>query len=300
MSAVPFAFTDAALDRADALRDDAGALAALWPAARVLVLDEDGRALATDDGGVFALEGAAVGGGPGTATFLGLRDGQAWFAQRAATLSAAAIEAAPQRIDLRRAAAAWPAFESTAFAQARAVLHWHARHRHCGDCGAELAFIRGGWLGRCTGCGSDHYPRTDQAVIAAVTDGDRLLLGRQRPWAPGRWSVLAGFVEPGESLEQTVAREVLEESGVRVRSCRYLASQPWPFPGSLMLGFIAEAEPDEPVVGDELEDARWFDRDAVRAGLARDWQSAPADAGAIVLSSPISIARWLIERWLDG
>lgn len=294
----PFAFVDDGLDRADALRDQPDALARLWPGARVLLLDDDGRALADEAGGVHVVEGRRLGGGPGTAIFLGLRDGQGWFAQRAATASPAVVATAPQRVDLRRAAAEWTSLESTAFAQARAVLHWHARQRHCGDCGGELGFVRGGWLGRCTRCNSEHYPRTDQAIIAAVTDGERLLLGRQASWAPHRWSVLAGFVEPGESLEQTVAREVLEESGVRVRDCRYVASQPWPFPGSLMLGFIALAEPDEPVVGDELEDARWFDRDSVRAGLARDWQSAPGDGEGIALSSPISIARWLIRCWL--
>ncbi|HWS76999.1 MAG TPA: NAD(+) diphosphatase, partial [Thermomonas sp.] len=114
------------------------------------------------------------------------------------------------------------------------------------------------------------------------------------------WSVVAGFVEPGETLEQTVAREVLEETGVRVRagSARYLASQPWPFPGSLMLGFIAEAEPGEPVAGDELEQARWFTADEVRAGLAADWTRADAEGEGIVLSSPISIARHVIRAWL--
>jgi len=295
----PFAFVDDGLDRADALRDDPVALARLWDDARVLLLDEEGRALAADGGGVQPVHGRRLGGGPGTAIFLGLRDGQGWFAQRAETATPAVVGDAPQWLDLRRAAAQWPAVESTAFAQARAVLHWHARHRHCGDCGGAVGFVRGGWLGRCTQCGSEHYPRTDQAIIAAVTDGERLLLGRQASWAPNRWSVLAGFVEPGESLEQTVAREVREESGVRVRSCQYLASQPWAFPGSLMLGFIARAEPDEPVVGDELEDARWFNRDSVRDGLARDWRQAPQDGAGIVLSSPISIARWLIERWLE-
>ena len=109
--------------------------------------------------------------------------------------------------------------------------------------------------------------------------------------------MLAGFVEPGESLEQTVAREVMEEAGVRVRASRYLASQPWPFPGALMLGFLADAEPDEPVVGDELEDARWFAPDEVRAALAGDWREPEAGEG-IVLSAPVSIARWLAERWL--
>lgn len=296
MPASPYAFVDGALDRADALRDAPGQLAALWPDARVVLVDAEGRAAASADGAPAAPTGAQLGGGPGTAIFLGLDKGQAWFAQRAATASFA-----PEAwVDLRRAALSWPAPVATAFAQARALLHWHARHRHCGACGGPLRFVRGGWLGRCEGCGGEHYPRTDPAVIAAVSDGERLLLGRQASWPPGRWSVLAGFVEPGETLEQTVAREVLEETGVRVRRARYLASQPWPFPGALMLGFLAEAEPDAPVPGDELEQARWFDADAVRAGLETDWDRAPAHGGEdrLVLSSPISIARWLVEQWL--
>jgi NAD+ diphosphatase len=294
-----FSFVDGALDRADALRDDAAALAALWRRARVVLLDDDGRAAAASDDAMFAPTGEALGGGPGTAVFLGLRGEEAWFAQRAATASPEALAGATRRVDLRSAAALWPARDATTFAQARALLHWHARHRHCSACGAELAFVRAGWLGRCAACGSEHYPRTDQAIIAAVTDGRRLLLGRQKPWPPRRWSVLAGFVEPGESLEQTVAREVLEESGVRVRESRYLASQPWPFPGALMLGFIAHAEPDAPQAGDELEDVRWFEPEEVRAGLAADWTRSDAEGEGIILSAPISISRWLVERWLD-
>ena len=298
MTGPSFSFVDGALDRADALRDDPDALTALWPHARILLLEDDGRALTEADGAMFAPTGTQLGGGPGTAVFLGLRGAEAWFAQRAATADPAVFAGVPRRIDLRAAAALWPPHDSTTFAQARALLHWHARHRHCSDCGGELAFVRAGWLGRCALCGSEHYPRTDQAIIAAVTDGKRLLLGRQKPWPPRRWSVLAGFVEPGESLEQTVAREVLEESGVRVRDARYLASQPWPFPGALMLGFIARAEPDEPQAGDELEDVRWFEADEVRAGLAADWTNADADGEGIILSAPISISRWLVERWL--
>ena len=299
MSRLPYVFVDGALDRADALRDDPDGLASRWRTARVVLLDDDGRALADERQMLLAPTGESLEGMPAAAVFLGLRGETAWFAARAATTDFTA----PTRIDLRAAALAWPAFDSTVFAQARAVLHWHAKHRHCGVCGAELAFVRAGWLGRCTGCGTEHYPRTDQAVIAAVSDGKRLLLGRQRSWPARRWSVLAGFVEPGESLEQTVAREVMEEAGVRVRSSRYLASQPWPFPGALMLGFLADAEPDEPVIGDELDDARWFEPDEVRAGLARDWADADGDGtgddAGIVLSAPISIARWLAERWLE-
>jgi len=261
----------------------------------VLLLEADGRALADVDGAAFAPTGAQLRGMPAAAVFLGLRDGEAWFAAPAAGV---ALDA-PQRIDLRSAAGAWPAADATVFAQARALLHWQARHRHCGACGGEVAFVRAGWLGRCGQCGSDHYPRTDQAIIVAVGDGERLLLGRQHGWPARRWSVLAGFVEPGESLEQTVAREVLEESGVRVRACQYLGSQPWPFPGGLMLGFLASAHPDVPHAGDELEEVRWFDAGTVRAGLARDWNTPLRDdEDGIAMSAPISISRWLAEQWL--
>jgi NAD+ diphosphatase len=289
----PFAFIAESLDRSDALRDDAAALSALWPAARVILVDAEGRSFADADGALFAPTGRSIGGGPGLATFLGLRGEQAWFALPAETFE----DEAPRRIDLRTAAADWPAFESTAFAQARALLHWRARNRHCGACGAELAFQRGGWQAHCNGCSSDHYPRTDPAVIVAVTDGERLLLGRQASWPPQRYSTLAGFVEPGESLEQTVAREVLEESGVRVRleSVRYLASQPWPFPGSLMLGFLAHAEPDTPHTSDELEDARWFTREEIGAALR-----GASGEGGLKLSPSISISRWLVEIWHAG
>ena len=293
----PFAFVDGALDRADLLRADDDALLALWPRASVIVLDADGRAHADDAGSLRALAGAELGGGPGITTFLGLRDGQGWFAADAGTLALHS----PQRIDLRSAAARWPAWQASLFAQARALQHWHQRHRYCSACGGTLAFVRAGWLGVCDACSSEHYPRTDQAVIVAVGDGERLLLGRQASWAPRRWSVVAGFVEPGETLEMAVAREVMEETGVRVRAARYLASQPWPFPGSLMLGFVADADPDEPVIGDELQDARWFTADEIRAGLTRDWAQADAesDEEGIVLSSPISIARHVIRTWLE-
>ncbi len=283
-----FSFVDAPLDRAEHLRTDSEALARLWPDARVLVLDARGDAAVDADGAPPQLIGTAVGPRPETAVFLGLHGDQGWFALPAADAPAALP--AHGVTDLRSAAAQWPAREATAFAQARAVLHWRSRHRFCGACAAPLAWARAGWLGRCTGCGLEHYPRTDPAVIVAVTDGERLLLGRQAAWPAHRYSTLAGFVEPGETLEQTVVREVFEESAVRIRSCRYLASQPWPFPSSLMLGFIAEAEPDAPQVNDELEDARWFDVDAI--GRALD------DAHPeLALSPRSSISRWLIAQW---
>jgi NAD+ diphosphatase len=292
----PFAFVEGALDRADHLRADADALAARWPDASLLVLDDEGRAFADAADQPVPLRGGDLAAMPDDALFLGLHDDHAWFALHAHADIIQADIGAPNRIDLRTAAAAWPVFEATAFAQARALFHWQSRHRHCGVCGGAVAFSRAGWLGRCTQCALEHYPRTDPAVIVAISDGERLLLGRQAGWPPHRYSTLAGFVEPGESLEQAVAREVFEESGVRVRSCRYLASQPWPFPSSLMLGFVAEAEPDTPVTGDELEDARWFTHAQVDAAL-RGEADGTGGASTLLLSPSISISRWLIEHW---
>jgi NAD+ diphosphatase len=285
-----FAFAAPTLDRGDALRGDAQALRELWPQSRLLVLDGEGRAAADADGGLLPLRGRQLGGGPGAAIFLGQAEGQAWFALDAATIPA--LDAV-KWIDLRRAAADWPAGIASAFAYARGMLYWHARNRHCGVCGGVIAFDRGGFVGHCAQCGNDHYPRVDPAVIVAVSDGERLLLGRQPGWAPRRWSVIAGFVEPGEAPEQTVVREVHEETGVRVHACRYLAAQPWPFPGALMLGFEASAHADEPRVDGELEEARWFTREEI--GLAL--QGNDTGSEGILLAPPISIARSLIAYW---
>ncbi|HLM53032.1 MAG TPA: NAD(+) diphosphatase, partial [Pseudoxanthomonas sp.] len=240
-----FAFARTPLPRADALRGDPQALAQLWPRARVIVLDANGDAWADASGALFVTTGAAVGEDPGAALLLGVEDEVAWFAVQADAVTA--MEA-PQRIDLRRAAAAWPEAHASAFAFARAMQHWRTRTRYCGTCAGAIEFRRAGCVAHCPECGNDQYPRVDPAVIVAVSDGERLLLGRQASWPARRYSVVAGFVEPAESLEQTVVREVFEETRVRVRSCRYLGAQPWPFPSALMLGFIAEAEPDPPQV----------------------------------------------------
>ncbi|TWG92246.1 NAD+ diphosphatase [Luteimonas sp. J16] len=286
-----FAFVEGALDRVEFLRTQSDRLAALWPDARLLRLDAEGRALCGDGGTPVDERGGDHPALRAEAVLLGMDGGRAWFAA-----PDPGTDPGTPRVDLRTAAASWPVREATAFAQARAVLHWRARHRYCGACGTQLRFERAGWLGRCDGCASEHYPRTDPAVIVAVTDGERLLLGRQADWPPRRYSTLAGFVEPGETLEQTVVREVFEESAVRVRRCRYLASQPWPFPSSLMLGFIADAEPDVPRPSDEeLEDARWFTREEVGDAL-----EGRTGGQGLLLSPRLSISRWLVEAWYRG
>ncbi|HEX7988667.1 MAG TPA: NAD(+) diphosphatase [Stenotrophomonas sp.] len=284
------AFAGAPLDRSDALRGDADALAALWPTAQVLVLDADGTAFADDRGQPALFNGLELGGGPGVAIFLGLREGRAWFVAEAAMLTVQA----PQRMDLRQAAVHWPAEVADVFCYARGMSYWHSRNRFCGVCGSPVRFGRFGFIGHCDQCRTEHYPRVDPAVIVAVENNGRLLLGRQSNWIARRYSVLAGFVEPGETFEQTVAREVHEESKVRVTACQYLGSQPWPFPGALMVGFRAQAQDDVPTVEGELEDARWFSAEEVGAALARDVED---DGEGIRLSPPISISRGLIEHW---
>jgi len=194
---------------------------------------------------------------------------------------------------LRAAAPMLPAAESALLAYARAVLLWRSRTRFCPVCGAPLRFEEAGHVGRCTdpACATPQFPRTDAAVIVLVSDpGGRALLGRQKQWPPGQFSCLAGFVEPGETLEEAVAREVWEESGVRAVAPRYVASQPWPFPASLMVGFTATASADEPQPDqDELEAVHWFRRAELRAGLA---------AGTLRLPAADSIANRLITAWL--
>ncbi|WP_043847051.1 NAD(+) diphosphatase [Crystallibacter crystallopoietes] len=179
------------------------------------------------------------------------------------------------------------------FVEAAAVSNWHATHTHCPRCGAATEIESGGWVRRCPADGSEHYPRTDPAIIVSIVDEqDRLLLGNSAAWPAGRYSTLAGFVEPGESLEAAVIREIQEESGVVVHSPQYLGSQPWPFPSSLMLGFTATATGTATRAdGVEIMDVRWFTRTELAAAI---------ESGEVQVASGISIARALIERWYGG
>jgi NAD+ diphosphatase len=171
-----------------------------------------------------------------------------------------------------------------------ALAQWHLKHPRCTLCGSPTEVHRGGWSRRCPTDASEHWPRTDPAVIVLVHDGgDRCVLGRQATWPPRRYSILAGFIEPGEPVEAAVAREVAEEVGLRVTDIRYVSSQPWPFPHSLMLGFVARVTGDPTLrLGDsELEDARWVTREEIRRG-------------ELIMPRPVSIAHRIITDWLDG
>ena len=199
-------------------------------------------------------------------------------------------DGASQWQTLREIGALLPDRDAGLFATMKGLTSWHASHTHCPQCGAPTVPDHSGWIRRCTQDGSEHYPRTDPAVIMAVTDpDDRLLLARSPHWPEGRLSVLAGFVEPGESLEAAVAREVFEEVGVVVEQVRYLGNQPWPFPSSLMVGFSSKAlNPTLHLDMDEIVEALWVTREELQA-LAR--------GGHFGISPTVSIARRIIERW---
>jgi NAD+ diphosphatase len=204
-------------------------------------------------------------------------------------------------VGLRDLAVSLPAAQLGAVAYASGLANWARATRYCGICGLRNRPRDAGHVRVC-GNGHQHHPRTDPVVIMLVTDGDRALLGRQASWPAGRYSALAGFVEPGERLEDAVAREVLEESGVAVRDVRYESSQPWPFPVSLMLGFHATYASGTAAVGadHELEDVRWFTRTEIESALSgsSDWISgAPSDG--LMLPPPTAIARHLIDLWVE-
>ncbi|HEY8384423.1 MAG TPA: NAD(+) diphosphatase [Microvirga sp.] len=183
--------------------------------------------------------------------------------------------------------------EQGLLAMAKSLLDWHRRHRFCAQCGTGTAAAQAGFRRDCPACGAQHFPRTDPVAIMLVARGDRCLLGRQPRFPPGMYSCLAGFIEPGETLEDAVRREVLEEAGVRVGAVAYAASQPWPFPSSLMIGCIAEAISEDIVIDrEELEEARWFHRDEVRLMLEG------RHPDNLLAANPIAIAHHLVRQWM--
>jgi NAD+ diphosphatase len=284
---------DRRLDKAwlDArLHDDTSAAIAVWNGA---ILMKDG-ALAR----LPADLAHDLSGGEEHLLFLGVEpDGSAVFAldlEGAANPTAGPLEGLGEFTGLREAAAVLPASEAGMACTAKAVFEWRRRHTFCSACGAGSRVAEAGWKRVCPACATEHFPRTDPVVIMLAVRGDQCLLGRQASWPKGRFSALAGFVEPGESIEEACAREVKEEAGLTVTSVAYRASQPWPFPNSLMIGLEAqvaegEAAPDQT----ELEALIWLTKAEARdlmAGRVEGMSSAP----------PLAIAHWLLKAWCEG
>ncbi len=299
----PNAYTGNPLDRASDRRDDEGWIAdrladpdslfvPVWRARNLMRGVEQGTPEAVFLSGAAA-EACRMAGGPWA--FLGLLGQTAVFAVDVSAVEDP-IPLLPEAVagfeDLRQVSGLLPPGEAAILAHARGLMHWRVRHRFCGVCGAPCEPVSAGNVVRCTACDTQHFPRTDPAVIMLVTRGDSCLLGHsQRFPRASMYSTLAGFVEPGESLEEAVAREVREETGVRIGRVLYHSSQPWPFPASVMLGFYAEGLSDEIVIDPkELVDARWFTRQEI------------VDHKALGFSLPRrdSIARRLIEDWMDA
>jgi NAD+ diphosphatase len=280
----PTVFAGAPLDRAPLERRRPDWLEARRadPDARSLVLSE--RGLWIEDGRLLLVPPESE------SVFLGLSGERPLFAQDAG-------DGEPERgraVGLREAATELPVEEAALAGYAGSLLAWHRRHRFCANCGKPTEHADGGHERHCEHCDAHHFPRTDPVVIVRVVDGERLLLGRQASWPKARFSVLAGFVEPGETLEEAVRREVREESCVEVGEVGYVASQPWPFPSSLMIGFhaVANGGPEPRPRDGELSEVRWFERAEVEA--------AAAGTAGIRLPPPYSISRRLIDGWLAG
>ncbi|WP_315761313.1 NAD(+) diphosphatase [Sphingomonas sp. Y38-1Y] len=280
-------FTGATIDRADHLRADPERLAAARadPAARVLAMAgldpvvEDGR-----------LVWRAIGPDAGELVLLGVEAG----APRFAALLETPTEGAARGPALYALLATLPREEMALYAAARSLVDWHSRHRFCPRCGGETVVEKGGWARHCVSCAAQHFPRTDPVVIMLAEHGGRVLLGRGLGWPPGRYSALAGFVEPGESIEEAVAREIWEEAGIRVGDVRYVASQPWPFPSQLMIACIGTAADDVLTVDtSELEDCFWATRDDVVAAMSGDPNA------RFLAPPPHAIAYTLLNWWMS-
>jgi NAD+ diphosphatase len=300
-----YTFAGNPLDRVSQRRQDAAWVASLLddPETRLLPFRElkpvvrEPAATGIDWQPAASWRGAIHGGA--TLVLLGIGEGRAYFALDAG--SAPALDgAAETTADVRTLAAAIPGPEAAILAEARSVLDWHARHGFCAQCGTPSAISSAGWGRRCPNCRAHHYPRVDPVVIMLAVRGERCLLGRNRRRVGTRYSCLAGFMEPGETIEEAVRREVLEESGIAIGRVRYLASQPWPFPSTLMMGLLAEAVSEEIRIDpEELAEARWFERDEVRAMVERS-RSDDSIPGVATLPPPLAIGHQLARRWAFG
>jgi len=294
-SELDIAFAGSPIDRADRLRTDASALDALkGPAARLLLLD--GLGPRYDDDGNLAWGSLAEADEGSELVFLGLLEGAACFAAVSPALWG---PERPQGPNYRVLMGGLAPDELATYGGAKALVDWHARHRFCARCGAPTVIAKGGWQRNCTSetCKTEHFPRVDPVTIMLVelagAPEPTVLLGRQPMFPPGNYSALAGFVEPGETIEEAVRREIEEEAGVRARDVSYIASQPWPFVSSLMIGCHAWADSAELTIDrNELDDARWFTRSEVVASLAGD------PAAPLKLPPGQAIAHQLLRWWV--
>jgi NAD+ diphosphatase len=296
-------YTNSRIERAAELRPDASAVSGLArdPAAAAYVIGGEwivAKKNAPINEPLFSLpEAQAL--GPATETvFLGLLDGVPRFGLGLAPQLTEALKARGDLhvTDLRSIAVQGlvAADHLPLIAEAKAVLHWHARHRFCPNCGAATQLVCGGWRRDCPQCKAEHFPRTDPVVIMLAVDSERCLLGRSPRFVPTMWSCLAGYVEPGESIEDAVHRETREEAGITCGRISYFASQPWPFPTSLMIGCHAQALTHDIVVDrEELEDARWFSKREIEAMLMRRHPE------GLTTPPPVAIAHHIIRAWVE-
>jgi NAD+ diphosphatase len=301
----PLGYAGLAIDRRAERRDDSGFVdeEARDPAARTVLFLGDAPVLKRDAGGgldpLFDAAAASTLGLVEPLAYLGRQDGAPRFGVQLDDRAAEAIDQAADLTvaDLRALAADGRlAGEALALAgYAKSLISWHARHRFCANCGAPSEPSPSGWRRSCPACGALHFPRVDPVAIMLVRLGDRCLLGRQRRFPPGMWSCLAGFVEPGETIEEAARREIMEEAGVRLGAARYELSQPWPFPSQLMIGLDCEALSEEITPDlEELEDVRWFSREEAAAMLRR------GHPDGLFAPPPAAIAHHLLRRFVAG
>jgi NAD+ diphosphatase len=298
----------ATVHRPEHLIDDQDALGKLWPESRLLLVDHSGAVPVRSGALQYRRAGEVYPAPPEGAVLLGEQDGTGYWAVRQhregenerstwRVWEGPAPSDEEQWLDLRAVGALLDDTDAGVFTAAMAVLNWH-RNGFCARCGSPVQIVRAGWATHCTKCAHEEYPRTDPAVICLVHDGvgvngENVLLARQPTWPKDRYSVLAGFVEAGESLEDCVVREIGEEVGLAVREVRYLGNQPWPFPRSLMVGFSAVADRFAPLLlaDGEIEEARWISRARVREALSG------GSAEGFGLPGGVSIARHMVEAW---
>lgn len=278
------AFVSSPLDRNANNRTNTDFVQARRHDPKAIILQLSGDTVRMESGALYTVNDAPH----AEAIYLGQDlQNQAWFARSAAPSE----DFLPLRSLMIEASL--PPAEISILAHARSILHWHESHRFCAKCGAASKMADAGYRRHCEACGADHFPRTDPVVIMVVRDSNRFLLGRQASWGLGMFSALAGFMEPGETIEAAMRREVMEEAGIKVGNVSYVTSQPWPFPSSLMIGLLGEAETTDIVIDPkELETAKWFERDEVQAMLEN------MHPDGLTASHPYAIAHHIIKAAL--